>query len=186
MAAPDDPVLAHVRRLADADAADGLLLRRYLDRRDEAAFAALVRRHGPAVLGVGRRVAGPADADDVFQAAFLLLARRAHRIRRAESVGPWLHGAAYRLALKARTRAARRRASEAQAAARRPAPSAESAWRELGEILDAAMHGLPERYRSVLLLCYSEGKTQEEAARRLGIPLGTVRSRLARGRDLLK
>src|SRR5262245_12019200 len=115
------PVLRQVRRWAagrlDAGATDAHLLRRFLADRDEAAFATLLRRHGPLVLGVARRVLGRVeDAEDVFQATFLLLARKAGAIRKRESVGSWLHGVAYRLALKARGRAVRRAAHEREAA----------------------------------------------------------------------
>ncbi len=186
-----DTVLGHIRKLcppAVADAPDGQLLEQYVGGRDEAAFAALVRRHGPMVLGVCHRVLRQAqDAEEAFQATFLLLARRAQAIRKRGSVGCWLHGAAYRIALKARTQAARRRRRERQAAAapREEAPSA-AAWRELQAVLDEELGRLPARYRAPLVLCYLEGKTQEEAAAQLGCPLGTVRSRSARGRALLQ
>jgi RNA polymerase sigma factor (sigma-70 family) len=140
------------------------------------------------VLAVCRRVLRQAqDAEEAFQATFLLLARQAPSIRQRGSVGPWLHGAALRVALKARTQAARRRRREREAAAvpRVEAPSA-TAWRELQAVLDEEVGRLPERYRAPLVLCYLEGKTQEEAAAQLGCPLGTVRSRSARGRALLQ
>ncbi len=173
---------------APAGESDRELLRRFLDRRQEDAFVALLRRHGPMVLRVGRRVGGNGhDAEDVFQATFLLLARKAAAIRKQESVGSWLHGVALRLAREARAQATRRQARERRAAdMRKTTNAADSAWQELQETLDGALEALPERYRAPLLLCYLEGKTQEEAARQLGCPLGTVRSRLARGRDRLK
>jgi RNA polymerase sigma factor (sigma-70 family) len=183
-------VLRHVRGLAGgpelAGASDGELLARFCECRDEAAFAQLLRRHGPMVLAVGRRVLRPDEADDVFQASFLLLARKAATIRKRESVGSWLHGVAVRLALKARASALRRRDHETRAAQMRKPATAEAAWRELQEVLDQALRGLPEHHRAVLLLCCLEGRTQEEAARQLGCPLGTVRSRLARGRKALQ
>jgi RNA polymerase sigma factor (sigma-70 family) len=182
--------LRHLRGLAGgpglAAASDRELLDLFCDRRDEPAFTQLLRRHGPMVLGVGRRLLRPEEAEDVFQATFLLLARKAASIRKRESVGCWLHGVAHHLALKARTREARRRAHERRAGQMRKPATAEAAWRELQEILDQALQGLPEHHRAVLLLCYLEGKTQEEAARQLGCPLGTVRSRLARGRKALQ
>jgi RNA polymerase sigma factor (sigma-70 family) len=187
----NDTVLGHIRKLcppALADAPDGQLLEQYVGGRDEAAFAALVRRHGPMVLGVCHRVLRQTqDAEEAFQATFLLLARQAQAIRKRGSVGCWLHGAACRIALKARTQAARRRRREREAAAvpRAEAPSA-AAWRELQAVLDEELGRLPARYRAPLVLCYLEGKTQEEAAGQLGCPLGTVRSRLARGRALLQ
>jgi RNA polymerase sigma factor (sigma-70 family) len=169
-------------------ASDRELLERFCTGRDEPAFAQLLRRHGPMVLQVGRRVLQhEPDAEDVLQATFLLLARKASSIRKRESVGSWLHGVAYRLALQARHREARRGAHEREAAKmRKSATTAEAAWQELRETLDRALHELPEHHRAVLLLCYLEGQTQEEAARRLGCPLGTVRSRLARARTALQ
>jgi RNA polymerase sigma factor (sigma-70 family) len=138
------------------------------------------------VLGVGRRVLGDRPAaEDVFQATFLLLARKAGAIRRRESVGGWLYGVAYRLALKARAGEARRRHERAAAASRPPVPPDE-ACREVLAILDEELLGLPERYRLPLVLCYLEGRTQDEAARELGWSLSTLRRRLERGRELLR
>jgi RNA polymerase sigma factor (sigma-70 family) len=176
------------------DVTDGKLLERFTTGRDEAAFAALLRRHGPMVLGVGNRVLGQVqDAEDVLQATFLLLARKAGSIRRGEALGGWLHAVAFRLAVKVRGQREMRRQRETRAAARRP-PEAdaarpagfEAAWRELQGVLDEELGQLPERYRVPLVLCYLEGKTQEEVQRQLGCPLGTVRSRLARARQLLR
>src|ERR1700757_5194441 len=127
-------VLQHLRGLAGGTASDRELLDRFCDGRDEAAFTQLLRRHGPMVLGVGRRVLPPEEAEDVFQATFLLLARKAATIRKRESVGSWLHGVAHHLALKARARAARRRTHERGAAAMRKPATAEAAWRELQEV----------------------------------------------------
>jgi RNA polymerase sigma factor (sigma-70 family) len=187
-----DTVLGHIRQLVDAralaDAPDRELLEQYVHGRDEAAFTALLRRHGPMVLDVCRRVLRHAqDAEDAFQATFLLLAQKAQAVRERGSVGCWLHGVAHRIALKARVQAARRRARERRAAAvpGAEAPSA-AAWRELQAVLDEELGRLPGRYRAPLVLCYLEGKTQEEVAGQLGCPLGTVRSRLARGRALLQ
>jgi RNA polymerase sigma factor (sigma-70 family) len=182
------PVLRHVRRwAADAELLDAELLHHYLATRDEPAFAALVCRHGPLVLGVARRVLGRLqDAEDVFQATFLLLARKAGSIRKRESVACWLHGVAYRLALKARGRDLRRRQHEKEAARMRTETVPAQAWQSFNEALDVSLQTLPPHYRSVLLLCHAEGQTQEGAARQLSLPLGTVRSRLARGRELLR
>ncbi len=185
------PVLRHVRQWVagapDADTPDAQLLQRYLASADEAAFAVLVCRHGPLVLGVARRVLGQLqDAEDVFQASFLLLARKAETIRKRESLACWLHGVAYRLAVKARGRDARRRAYEKEAALMRGEIVPAEAWQSFNESLDATLQALPPHYRSVLLACHVAGLTQEEAARQLGLPLGTVRSRLARGRELLR
>jgi RNA polymerase sigma factor (sigma-70 family) len=187
-----DTVLRQIRGLAhpgrDDDGGDGELLERYVARRDEAAFVLLLRRHGPMVLGVCRRIQGNLhDAEDAFQATFLLLARNAGSIRKQESVGSWLHAVAQRLALAAREQGARRQARERRAADMRKTPEVpDRAWQELEATLDEALRQVPETYRAPLLLCYLQGKTQEEAARQLGCPLGTVRSRLARGRSRLK
>src|SRR5262249_17501866 len=148
---------------------------------DEAAFTALVNRHGPMVLGVCRRVLRPAhDADDAFQATLLVLLRKARPLRRPELLGNWLYGVAHRTALKARTLAAKRRARE------RPvvdhlagAPSPTAAWGDVRPVLDEEVSRLPAKYRAPVVLCYLEGKTNEEAARLLGCPTGTVFSRLA-------
>src|SRR5262245_37366185 len=185
-------VLEHLRQTWAAQAvaglSDGQLLQRYIDGREEAAFAALVKRHGPMVLSVCRRVLRQTqDAEDAFQATFLVLARKAAAIGKRESVGSWLHGVAYRLAHKTKAGRARRRARES-----RPEPSQEgsplreAAWRELQAVLDEELARLPEKYRAPLLLCGLEGITSEEAAKQLGWPVGTVRSRLARGRERLR
>jgi RNA polymerase sigma factor (sigma-70 family) len=170
---------------ADA-AADARLLEHFLLRGDESAFEALVRRHGPMVLGVCRRILGQeADAEDAFQATFLVLVRKADSVRPREMVGNWLYGVACRTALGARKAAARRRARERQAAgAPRPAP-ADDPGGDLRSALDREVARLPDSYRAALVLCDLEGKTRPEAARQLGWPEGTVASRLARARALL-
>jgi RNA polymerase sigma factor (sigma-70 family) len=188
--APLGTLLRHLRGLfpePPTAVTDRGLLERFTAAGEEAAFAGLLRRHGPMVLGVCRRVlANAADAEDVFQATFLLLARKAASIRKGESVSSWLHAVAFRLALRARAQAATRRRRERQAAEQRtPTPEVPAAG-ELEAALDEELARLPARYRAPLVLCYLEGKTQEEARRRLGRPLGTVRSRLARGRRLLR
>jgi RNA polymerase sigma factor (sigma-70 family) len=173
-------------RLADGGLADGQLLARFIDGRDEAAFAALVRRHGPMVLGVCRRVLGHAeDAEDAFQAAFLVLAKKAASVLKREAVASFLYGVAYRTALGARARAARRRATERQVE-QMPhpavAPPEAQDWRPL---LDRELSRLPEKYRAAVVLCDLEGKTRREAARQLKLPEGTLSTRLAAARRML-
>jgi RNA polymerase sigma factor (sigma-70 family) len=162
---------------------DGQLLGRFIAARDEASFAALVRRHGPMVLGVCRRVLHDFhDAEDAFQATFLVLARKAAAVRKHESVGCWLYGTAYRTAMEARTMSARRRARE-RPMNDLPHPAVESAeaqdWRPL---LDREMNLLPEKYRAAIVLCDLEGRSRKDAARLLKVPEGTLSSRLATGR----
>jgi RNA polymerase sigma factor (sigma-70 family) len=172
---------------------DGQLLDRYLTRDTEGAelaFAALVERHGPMVSRVCRRVLADAhDTQDAVQATFLILARRAPAIRRRESVAIWLHGVALRVARCARKASARRRAVE-QRAAERAAERASSTVSELDDdvrgILDEELDRLPARLREPIVLCYLEGSSCEEAAQKLGWPLGTVKSRLSRGRERLR
>jgi RNA polymerase sigma-70 factor (ECF subfamily) len=169
---------------------DGQLLERFREGRDEIgerAFAALVERHGAGVLRVCRGVLGdPHDADDAFQATFLVLARRARSIRDPRAVGHWLLGVAYRVAGCARAAAIRRRAHERRAAEGiTPFVSGEEPI-DCGPALREELGRLPEKFQLPLVLCYLEGLTQEEVARRLGWPIGTVRSRLARGRERLK
>jgi RNA polymerase sigma factor (sigma-70 family) len=173
---------------ASEDASDGELLARFVAHREEAAFVALLHRHGPMVLHVCHRIQGNEhDAEDAFQATFLLFARKAGSIRKAESVAGWLYAVARRLARAARDQRARRQARERRAADMRKTPGTpEKGWQELEATLHEALAQVPETYRAPLLLCYLQGKTQEEAARQLGCPLGTVRSRLARGRGRLK
>jgi RNA polymerase sigma factor (sigma-70 family) len=178
-------VLEHLR-LADGGLTDGQLLARFLDGREEAAFEALLRRHGPMVLGVCRRVLGHAhDAEDAFQATFLVLVRKAAAVIKREAVASFLYGVAYRTALRARAQSARRRATERQVE-RMPhpevAPAEPQDWRPL---LDDALNRLPEKYRAALVLCDLEARPRREAARQLGLPEGTLASRLATARRLL-
>jgi RNA polymerase sigma factor (sigma-70 family) len=166
---------------------DGQLLECFLTGREEAAFAALVRRHGPMVLGVCRRVLRhEQDAEDAFQATFLVLARKAGTLTRGELLGNWLYGVAYRTALKARTAAVRRRARETPLIdlPQREASGADD-WQELCPLLDRELTRLPDCYRAPVVLCELEGKSRKEAARLLGLAEGTLSSRLARARTLL-
>ena len=176
------------RLFAPAGAAtpDGQLVAAFIASGDQDAFEALVRRHGPMVLGVCRRVLRQAeDAEDAFQATFLVLARKAGSVRPREQVGNWLYGVAYRTALKSRTAAARRRARERQV---RPmteqAPDVRSSadWQPL---LDQELHRLPAKFRAAVVLCDLEGKSRKEAAQELGVPEGTLSAHLARARQLL-
>lgn len=169
-------------------APDQDLLRRFGDERDEAAFRGLLWRHGPMVLSICRSVLGQeADAEDAFQATFLVLARQAKAIRKTGSVGSWLHGVAYRTALKARAERIRRRKHEGQPPRANESDGPDDlTWREVREVIHAELGGVPEPYRAALVLCYLEGKTQVEAAAVLGVCKATVKNRLERGRALLR
>jgi len=171
---------------------DGQLLERFATRDGaaaELAFAALVERHGPMVLRVCRRVlADPHDAQDAFQATFLVLVRRAGAVRNRESVASWLYGVAARVAACSRATTARRRAHE-QAAARAGdavQPGVEEDGADLGVVIREELGRLPDRYRDPVILCDLEGQTYEAAARLLGWPVGTIKSRLSRGRRRLR
>jgi RNA polymerase sigma factor (sigma-70 family) len=165
---------------------DGTLLERFLGTHDEDAFAALVLRHGPMVWGVCRRVLRDDHlAEDAFQAAFLVLARKAPSIRQSGSVAGWLYRVAYRLALAAKA-APRPSDLPAEVADMRPTdPSQEAASGEVRRVLDEELNRLPERYRLPVVLCFFEGRTHAEAAAELNWPVGTVAGRLARAKDLL-
>lgn len=167
---------------------DRELLRRFTEAHDGDAFAVLMRRHGPMVLGLARRVVGDAQlAEDVFQAAFLMLARKAHTIRRAESLSCWLHGVAFRLALRLRRSQQRRQEREAHArSSHPPTPLDVLTAQEFLAVLDEELQQLPEQYRAPLILCCLEGLAQEEAAKRLGCSAGAVKGRLERGRNQLR
>jgi RNA polymerase sigma factor (sigma-70 family) len=200
MAAVSSAALSRdIQTLFDDGTAVGLtdrqLLDRFAGRRDpaaEAAFEVLVRRHGPMVLRVCRNaLIDPNDAQDALQATFLVLVRRCGSLRGLDSLGGWLYGVACRVSARARVEAARRRAVESRAAARvveavEPSDADDIDRDELGPIVQEEVRHLPEKYRAVVVLCYWEGLTQEQAAAQLGCPLGTVRSRLARARDLLR
>jgi RNA polymerase sigma factor (sigma-70 family) len=184
-------VLQQLRRLtpaAEADRTDAELLERFRERREEAAFAALVQRHGPMVLGVCRRVLqNPDDAEDVFQATFLILARKAAGIDKGMALGGWLHKVALRTALRARNNEASRRRHERQARAMQPNDAiAAIAWREVQAVLDEEVARLPDKYRVPFVLCYLEGKTYDRAAQQLRCVTGSISRRLAQARALLR
>jgi RNA polymerase sigma factor (sigma-70 family) len=181
-----DGALRHLRVAvrSQGEEADASLLERYLQTQDEAAFESLVLRHGPMVLGVCRRVlANDDDAEDAFQATFLVLLRKARSVRKRGALGAWLYGVAYRTALEARRAMAKRRAKEAKARPRAVAPP--EGDDELREVLDQELAALPEHYRAAIVLCDLEGMGRKQAARELGCPEGTVASRLDRGRSML-
>ena len=165
---------------------DGQLLERFVQRRDEAAFAALVERHGPMVLRVcSNRLGDPHDAEDAFQATFLVLARKARSIRQSEAVAGWLFGVAGRVSARVRAAGLRRVRAEQKAGISRDLGSEDrplETWTELYEELDR----LPEKFRLPLILCYLEGLTYEQAAAQLCCPVRTIQSRLVRGRELMK
>lgn len=172
-----------------ADRTDGQLLGAFVADRDPDAFAGLVRRHGPMVFGVCRRVVGDhATAEDAFQAVFLVLARRAATVKPREQVGNWLYGVAYRTAMKARTVQARRRSREKQVDAmpEPPAPpTPEDVWSDLRPVIDEELARLPDKLRLPVVLCDLEGRPQREVARSLGVPPATLATRLASARRLL-
>ena len=188
-------VLKELHRVFDhgtvAGLNEGALLERFVAGRDEAAFAALVARHGPMVLGVCRRILqDEQDVDDAFQATFLVLVRRASAIRQGNLVGHWLHVVAHKVAVRARAHAARRHRRESAPLTldltnAGPASAAALQW-ELREILDEELARLPSSLRMPVVLCYLEGLTHDEAAVRLDWPVGTVRSRMSRARDVLR
>jgi RNA polymerase sigma factor (sigma-70 family) len=190
-----EPLLRHIHRLVshpDADpGSDAELLGRFVGQRDEQAFAVLVSRHAPLVLGVCRRVLRDAhQAEDALQAVFLVLARKAAAVRPPDRLAAWLYGVARQVALNALRGEARRRQREGRAgraacpqAARDPLD--EMTARELLAALDEEVQRLPETFRLPVILCCLEGKTQEEAARQLGWTLGSVKGRLERGRARL-
>ena len=169
---------------------DGQLLERFTSRDGdgaELAFASLVERHGPMVLRVCRTVLRDAHlAEDAFQATFLILALKAGSIRGRDSLTSWLYSVAYNVAATARSSAARRRSHELKAGQTRSLAFTEDARDDLGPVIHEELDRIPERYRAVLVLCCLEGLTQHQAAQQLGWPLGTVQSRLARGRERLR
>jgi RNA polymerase sigma factor (sigma-70 family) len=167
---------------------DDFLLERFVRDHDPGAFRDLVLRHGPAVLRICRAVLlDQHEAEDAFQATFLVLVRKAGGIQDPAALGGWLRGVARCTAMEARRRAARRLAVETSRAQKVPAdyvPEADTS--ELHQMLSEELARLPDYYREPVLLCYLEGLTHQEAAQRLGWPIGTVKTRLSRGRRLLR
>ncbi len=168
-----------------AASGDGALINRFLADGNEPAFEALLARHGPMVRGVCRRLlVNPHDADDAFQATFLVLVRKAKQLRDPDRLGPWLYEVAKRVATKARTRSARHRHEPPVDVCSREVFRTE--WLDVMPILDAELGRLPAKHRDVLILCLLNGASAEEAASQLGCPVGTVKSRLARAREALR
>jgi RNA polymerase sigma factor (sigma-70 family) len=185
-------VLRHIRQLigphTSDELTDGQLLDRFALRQDETAFEALMERHGGMVYNLCRGILhDPHSADDAFQATFLVLARKATSIHKRQSVASWLYGVAYRISLRAKANAARRRLHERQTVTMPTTePVTDAGRQELRSVLNEELQRLPEKYRAPLVLCYLEGKTNEIAARELGWPSGSMSKRLNRGRELLK
>lgn len=188
---PTNSVVRHLHRAAllrdSSVLGDGELLDLFVERHDAAALGTLVRKHGPMVWGVCRRVLhNEQDAEDAFQATFLVLVRKASSISPRSLVGNWLYGVAHQTALHARRTAARRRAKEVQV---QDMPAIEAAqrdpWPDLRDVLDEELSRLPDTYRAVVVLCDLEGRTRKEVALQLGVPEGTVAGRLARARAML-
>jgi RNA polymerase sigma factor (sigma-70 family) len=191
MSAHARTLLSHLHRLTASAATDAALLARWIEQRDQQAFASLMARHGPMVLGVCRRLLGEVhEAEDVFQAVFLVLARRASRVRQPEALAGFLHTIAVRLARKARAAKCRlwkhTNAEVPEPVDPRPHPLDILSGRELLALLDDEIARLRERYRLPLLFCLLQGRTVEEAARQLGWSVGSLRGRLNRGRERLR
>jgi len=170
---------------------DEQLLDWFLNQDDgsaEEAFRAIVLRHGPMVLGVCRHILNQhQDAEDAFQATFLVLARKAGSIRDRRVLARWLYEVAYRIAMRARTNGVRRRTHERQGGEMAATVTSDNhGWVELRPVLHEEVNRLPEKYRLPVILCYLEGKTNEEVAEQLKWPVGTVKGRLSRARDLLR
>ena len=189
---PPGAILRHIRNLAAGqkrnEQTDRDLLRAFLTANDQPSFEILVRRHGTMVLRVCRRVLGQEqDAEDAFQATFLVLARQAASIRKRTSLASWLHGVAYRMATNAGRAAARRRKHQRQAVPKTPAdPALTAAWQEIQVLLDEEVERLPETVRGPFVLCCLENRSGPEVARQLGLEEGTLWKRLSRARQLLR
>ncbi len=173
---------------SDLDALpDAELLDRFARYADHPAFEVLLRRHGPMVLGVCRRtLANVSDAEDAFQATFLVFIRKARSLRRADRLGPWLYGVACRVAMKARARAARLAEYRTEVREMISDPNVPAAVPDWLPVLDTELAALPAKYRDALVMCELEGASRADAAKALGVPEGTLSNRLARGRELLR
>jgi RNA polymerase sigma factor (sigma-70 family) len=182
--------MEHLRgsaRPAAEEPTDGELLDRFVTDRDESAFVELVNRHGPLVLGVCRRLLdNTEDVEDAFQATFMVLVRKADTIRKRESAASWLYGVALRVARRARATLTGRRQRERRAALPEAIVPPEQAWDDVRPVLDDAVNSLPEKYRVLVILCYLQGRTYDEAARLLDLAKGTVSTRLTHARELLR
>src|SRR5262245_4918926 len=186
MPRPSYVVLEALLRAAD-DATEGELLRRFIAEKDADAFRVLVRRHGPMVLNVCRSLLpGEADAEDAFQATFLVLARKAGSVRDPASLAGWLHGVACRVARKARSSSARRQKHEPQAARPEAISTEDLSWGEVQRVLHEELDEMSERHRLPLVLCYLQGKTLDDAAAQLGVSRNTIKARLERARAILR
>ncbi|MBL8799651.1 MAG: sigma-70 family RNA polymerase sigma factor, partial [Planctomycetia bacterium] len=188
---PKSSLLQQLRRLVGgppvADSDDGGLLRQFAESHDEGAFALLVQRHGALVMRVCRQVLGQAeDADDAFQATFLILARKAASLRAGEALPSWLYRVAYHVAVQARARVALRRQREREARVPSSAVTQDAELHDVWPLLHEEVNRLPAKYRSPVVLCYLDGKTNEQAAQELGCPVGTLKIRLTRARDRLR
>jgi RNA polymerase sigma factor (sigma-70 family) len=187
------PVIRHLRRMVRPAAGEGIsdaqLLERFAVQGDEAAFELLMWRHGPMVWGLCRRILQDHhEAEDVFQATMLVLARKAGSIGQYQSIASWLYKVTYRIALRARAGSSKRARFQKQVRQLPAAvvlPDTESAGGELRQVIDEEVTRLPEKYRAPVVLCYLQNKTNEEAAKLLRWPVGTVKTRLVRARDLL-
>jgi RNA polymerase sigma factor (sigma-70 family) len=185
------PLLQFIRSVLVEESArtvtDHELLRRFAEERAETAFEAILRRHGAMVLDICRGVlACETDVEDAFQATFLVLATKARSIKRTEALASWLHGTAYRIALKARAATTRRGEQEARVRPREVTVADQFTWAEIRATLHEELANLPEPHRTVLGLCYLQGKTQDEVAHLSGLSKGTLKRRLEAGREQLR
>jgi RNA polymerase sigma factor (sigma-70 family) len=174
-----------------ADLTDGTLLQRFVANREQAAFAALVQRHGGLVLGVCHRVLGDFHAaQDAVQATFLVLARKAGMLDRSGPLGGWLYKVAYHLALRSRGVAARQKLTERAAdpadTTEQPAPESDLEIEEVRQAIREELEHLPEKYRAPLMLCYFDGRTHADAAREIGVPRGSMAKRIGEGLEFLR